>query len=175
MYRIRVIDWRWLFYAYDRIRKLVFVHVLSLRNALTLQQLLALLSSFTIAFYMTDAWPIYQNLLPSASHCSSKMLPGGQSGIISMCELILNDWLAGLPVSQSQKKRAIISSGYLTINYYHLVCGTTKNLVNIKFIVKSWWRIASDKYHMDGKISLVHVDLLSIFLLLLSVCQIIEK
>jgi hypothetical protein len=42
---------RWLFYAYDRIRKRVLAHVFGPRNAVTLQRLLALLSKFNIAFY----------------------------------------------------------------------------------------------------------------------------
>ncbi len=46
---------RWLFYAYDRIRKRILAHVFGLRNAMTLRRLLALLSQFNIAFYMTDA------------------------------------------------------------------------------------------------------------------------
>ena len=50
---------RWLFYAYDRIRKRVLAHVFGPRNALTLRRLLVLLSQFNIAFYMTDAWPVY--------------------------------------------------------------------------------------------------------------------
>ncbi|HGF1350855.1 TPA: IS1 family transposase, partial [Klebsiella pneumoniae] len=63
---------RWLFYAYDRIRKRVLAHVFGPRNAVTLQRLLALLSKFNIAFYMTDAWPVYRTLLDSASHVVSK-------------------------------------------------------------------------------------------------------
>jgi len=54
---------RWLFYAYDRIRKRVIAHVFGPRNALTLQRLLVLLGQFSIAFYMTDAWPVYRTLL----------------------------------------------------------------------------------------------------------------
>ncbi|HHB8001423.1 MULTISPECIES: IS1 family transposase [Klebsiella] len=63
---------RWLFYAYDRIRKRVLAHVFGPRNAVTLKRLLALLSKFNIAFYMTDAWPVYRTLLDSASHVVSK-------------------------------------------------------------------------------------------------------
>ncbi len=63
---------RWLFYAYDRIRKRVLAHVFDPRNALTLQRLLALLGRFNIAFYMTDAWPVYQTLLAATSHVISK-------------------------------------------------------------------------------------------------------
>lgn len=63
---------RWLFYAYDRIRKRVLAHAFGPRNAQTLKQLLALLSRFKVAFYMTDAWPVYQTLLDSTSHVVSK-------------------------------------------------------------------------------------------------------
>lgn len=63
---------RWLFYAYDRIRKRVLAHVFGPRNAQTLRRLLALLSQFNIAFYMTDACPVYRTLLTSTSHIISK-------------------------------------------------------------------------------------------------------
>ena len=63
---------RGLFYAYDRIRKRVLAHVFGPRNSLTLRRLLALLSQFNIAFYMTDAWPVYRTLLASTSHVISK-------------------------------------------------------------------------------------------------------
>lgn len=63
---------RWLFYAYDRIRKRVLAHVFEPPNALTLQRVLVLLSQFNIAFYMTDAWPVYRTLLASTSHAISK-------------------------------------------------------------------------------------------------------
>lgn len=63
---------RWLFYAYARIRKRVLSHAFGPRNALTLKRLLVLLSQFKIAFYMTDAWPVYRTLLASTSHVVSK-------------------------------------------------------------------------------------------------------
>lgn len=49
---------RWLFYAYDRINKRALAHIFSPHNALTLRRLLALLGQFTVACYMTDAWPV---------------------------------------------------------------------------------------------------------------------
>lgn len=63
---------RWLFYAYDRIRKRALAHVFGPRNASTLRRLLALLSQFNIAFYMTDAWPVYKVLISATSHVVSK-------------------------------------------------------------------------------------------------------
>ena len=63
---------RWLFYAYDRINKRVPAHVFGPRNALTLRRLLALLSQFTVAFYMTDAWPVYRTQPASTGHVISK-------------------------------------------------------------------------------------------------------
>ena len=66
------VRYRGLFYAYDRINKRVLAHVFGPRNALTLRRLLALLSQFTVAFYMTDAWPVYRTLLVSTSHVISK-------------------------------------------------------------------------------------------------------
>lgn len=63
---------RWLLYAYERIRKRALAHVFGPRNASTLQRLLALLSKFTIAFYMTDVWPVYKVLLSATSRVVSK-------------------------------------------------------------------------------------------------------
>nr|ULG19865.1 transposase [Yersinia frederiksenii]ULG19901.1 transposase [Yersinia frederiksenii] len=63
---------RWLFHAYDRIRKRALAHVFGPRNAATLQRFLTLLSKFNIAFYMTDARPVYKVLLSATSHVVSK-------------------------------------------------------------------------------------------------------
>lgn len=63
---------RWLFYAYNHMRKRVLAHVFGPITALTLQRLLALLSKFNIAFYMTNSWPVYQTLLSAISHVVSK-------------------------------------------------------------------------------------------------------
>ncbi len=63
---------RWLFYACDHIRKRVIAHVFGQRNVLTLKRLLSLLSQFSIAFYMTDAWSVYRTLLFSTCHVISK-------------------------------------------------------------------------------------------------------
>ncbi|UIA83488.1 IS1 family transposase [Erwinia tracheiphila] len=63
---------RWLFYAYDRIRKRALAHVFGPRNAPTLRRLLALLSKFNLAFYMADAWPVYKVLLSATGHVVSK-------------------------------------------------------------------------------------------------------
>ncbi|EFG2284150.1 hypothetical protein I6G98_00700 (plasmid) [Escherichia coli] len=60
---------RWLFYAYDRIRKRVIAHVFGPRNALTLKRLLGFLSQFSIAFYMTDAWAGIPNFIVLNQSC----------------------------------------------------------------------------------------------------------
>lgn len=82
---------RWLFYAYDRIRKRALAHVFGPRNASTLQRLLALLSKFNIAFYMTDAWLVYKALLSTTSHVVSKKYTQRIDGIILIFAHISND------------------------------------------------------------------------------------
>lgn len=111
---------RWLFYAYDRIRKRVLAHVFGPRNAVTLKRLLALLSKFNIAFYMTDAWPVYRTLLDSASHVVSKKY----TQRIERHNLNLRTHLKRLTrrticFSKSEDMHDKVIGWYLTINHYH--------------------------------------------------------
>ena len=111
---------RWLFYAYDRIRKRVLAHVLGPRNAVTLKRLLVLLSRFNIAYYMTDAWPVYGTLLPSDSHVISKKY----TQRIERHNLNLRIHLKRLArrtvcFSKSEEMHDKIIGWYLTITHYH--------------------------------------------------------
>ena len=111
---------RWLFYAYDRIRKRVLAHVFGPRNALTLRRLLALLSQFNIVFYMTDAWPVYRTLLASTSHVVSKKY----TQRIERHNLNLRTHLKRLArrticFSKSEVMHDKIIGWYLTIHHYH--------------------------------------------------------
>ncbi|HID5503836.1 TPA: IS1 family transposase, partial [Klebsiella pneumoniae] len=54
---------RWLFYAYDRIRRTVVAHVFGERTLATLERLLGLLSAFEVVVWMTDGWPLYESRL----------------------------------------------------------------------------------------------------------------
>ena len=54
---------RWLFYAYDRIRRTVVAHVFGERTLATLARLLSLLSAFEVVVWMTDGWPLYESRL----------------------------------------------------------------------------------------------------------------
>ncbi len=54
---------RWLFYAYDRIRRTVVAHVFGERTLSTLERLLGLLSAFEVVVWMTDGWPLYESRL----------------------------------------------------------------------------------------------------------------
>nr|WP_219256334.1 IS1 family transposase [Plesiomonas shigelloides]MBW3791794.1 IS1 family transposase [Plesiomonas shigelloides] len=111
---------RWLFYAYDRIRKRVLAHVFGPRNAFTLQRLLALLSKFNIAFYMTDAWPVYRTKLSSVNHVVSKKY----TQRIERHNLNLRTHLKRLTrrticFSKSEEMHDKVIGWYLTINHYH--------------------------------------------------------
>ena len=55
---------RWLFYAYDRIRRAVVAHVFGERTMATLERLLSLLSVFDVVVWMTDGWPLYESRFP---------------------------------------------------------------------------------------------------------------
>ncbi|ENC0949343.1 IS1 family transposase, partial [Escherichia coli] len=63
---------RWLFYAYDRIRRTVVAHVLGERTLATLERLLSLLSAFEVVVWMTDGWPLYESRLKGKLHVISK-------------------------------------------------------------------------------------------------------
>ncbi|MFE8355921.1 IS1 family transposase, partial [Escherichia coli] len=63
---------RWLFYAYDRIRRTVVAHVFGERTLATLECLLSLLSAFEVVVWMTDGWPLYESRLKGKLHVISK-------------------------------------------------------------------------------------------------------
>ncbi|WP_275680075.1 IS1 family transposase, partial [Escherichia coli] len=51
---------RWLFYAYDRLRKTVVAHVFGERTMATLGRLMSLLSPFDVVIWMTDNGSCYR-------------------------------------------------------------------------------------------------------------------
>ncbi|STT54367.1 putative transposase [Klebsiella pneumoniae] len=63
---------RWLFYAYDRMRRTVVAHVFGERTLATLERLLELLSVFDVVVWMTDGWPLYESRLKGKLHVISK-------------------------------------------------------------------------------------------------------
>nr|WP_327049897.1 IS1-like element IS1A family transposase [Escherichia coli] len=63
---------RWLFYAYDRLRKTVVAHVFGERTMATLGRLMSLLSPFDVVIWMTDGWPLYESRLQGKLHVISK-------------------------------------------------------------------------------------------------------
>ncbi|MCV6020674.1 IS1 family transposase, partial [Escherichia coli] len=63
---------RWLFYAYDRVRRTVVAHVFGERTMFTLERLLSLLSAFDVVVLMTDGWPLYESRLKGKLHVISK-------------------------------------------------------------------------------------------------------
>ncbi len=63
---------RWLFYAYDRLRKTVDAHVFGERTMATLGRLMSLLSPFDVVIWMTDGWPLYESRLKGKLHVISK-------------------------------------------------------------------------------------------------------
>ncbi len=66
---------RWLFYAYDRIRRTVAAHVFGERTLATLERLLSLLSAFEVVVWMTDGWPLYESRLKGKLHVISGFAP----------------------------------------------------------------------------------------------------
>ncbi|AFG40470.1 InsBcp5 [Escherichia coli P12b] len=72
---------RWLFYAYDRLRKTVVAHVFGERTMATLGRLMSLLSPFDVVIWMTDGWPLYESRLKGKLHVISKRYTQRMSGI----------------------------------------------------------------------------------------------
>ena len=64
---------RWLFYAYDRIRRTVVAHVFGERTLATLERLLSLLSAFEVVVWMTDGWPLYESRLGESCTLSASV------------------------------------------------------------------------------------------------------
>ncbi|EPJ1814735.1 IS1-like element IS1A family transposase, partial [Escherichia coli] len=63
---------RWLFYAYDSLRKTVVAHVFGECTMATLGRLMSLLSPFDVVIWMTDGWPLYESRLKGKLHVISK-------------------------------------------------------------------------------------------------------
>ncbi len=63
---------RWLFYAYDSLRKTVVAHVFGERTMATLGRLMSLLSPFDVVIWMTDGLPLYESRLKGKLHVISK-------------------------------------------------------------------------------------------------------
>lgn len=63
---------RWLFYAYDKIRRCVVAHVFGERTITTSESLLNLLSPFVVIVWMNDGWPMYELRLKGKFHVISK-------------------------------------------------------------------------------------------------------
>ncbi|STM58402.1 IS1 protein InsB [Escherichia coli] len=72
---------RWLFYAYDRIRRTVVAHVFGERTLATLERLLGLLSAFEVVVWMTDGWPLYESRLKENCTLSASDIRSALSGI----------------------------------------------------------------------------------------------
>ncbi|STU76147.1 insertion element protein [Klebsiella pneumoniae subsp. ozaenae] len=72
---------RWLFYAYDRMRRTVVAHVFGERTLATLERLLELLSVFDVVVWMTDGWPLYESRLKESCTLSASVTLSALSDI----------------------------------------------------------------------------------------------
>lgn len=63
---------RWLFCAYDKIRRRIVAHAFGERMITTLEHLLNLPSPFEVVVWMTDGWPMYESRLKGKFHVISK-------------------------------------------------------------------------------------------------------
>ena len=110
---------RWLFYAYDKLRKSVIAHVFGERNLETLERLLALLSEFDIVVWMTDGWPAYAKRLKRKIHTNSKRF----TQCIERHNLNLRQHIARLgrktlSFSKSVELHDKVIGHYLTLKHY---------------------------------------------------------
>ncbi|RWV38490.1 IS1 family transposase, partial [Escherichia coli] len=110
---------RWLFYAYDRIRRTVVAHVFGERTLATLERLLSLMSAFEVVVWMTDGWPLYESRLKGKLHVISKRY----TQRIERHNLNLRQHLARLgrkllPFSKSVELHDKVIGHYLNIKHY---------------------------------------------------------
>lgn len=63
---------RWLWYAWEPRLKRIIAHVFGSRSRKTLRKLLGLLSGFSVAFWCTDNFSVYE-LLPGKKHITGKL------------------------------------------------------------------------------------------------------
>ncbi|WP_250115224.1 IS1-like element IS1A family transposase [Escherichia coli] len=110
---------RWLFYAYDRLRKTVVAHVFGERTMATLGRLMSLLSPFDVVIWMTDGWPLYESRLKGKLHVISKRY----TQRIERHNLNLRQHLArlgrkSLSFSKSVELHDKIIGHYLNIKHY---------------------------------------------------------
>ncbi len=110
---------RWLFYAYDRLRKTVVAHVFGERTLATLERLPGLLSAFEVVVWMTDDWPLYESRLKGKLHVISKRY----TQRIERHNLNLRQHLArlgrkSLSFSKSVELHDKVIGHYLTIKHY---------------------------------------------------------
>nr|UMW97808.1 IS1 protein InsB [Escherichia coli] len=111
---------RWLFYAYDRLRKTVVAHVFGERTMATLGRLMSLLSPFDVVIWMTDGWPLYESRLKGKLHVISKRY----TQRIERHNLNLRQHLArlgrkSLSFSKSVELHDKVIGHYLNIKHYH--------------------------------------------------------
>ncbi|SRJ16279.1 IS1 ORF2 [Shigella sonnei] len=78
---------RWLFYAYDSLRKTVVAHVFGERTMATLGRLMSLLSPFDVVIWMTDGWPLYESRLKGKLHVTCQSVTTNDDAIL--CQLRL--------------------------------------------------------------------------------------
>ncbi|PQN31422.1 IS1 family transposase, partial [Shigella boydii] len=63
---------RWLFYAYDRIRRTVVAHVFGERTLQKKKKKKKKKKAFEVVVWMTDGWPLYESRLKGKLHVISK-------------------------------------------------------------------------------------------------------
>ncbi|KTN60215.1 transposase [Salmonella enterica] len=110
---------RWLFYAYDRLRKTVVAHVFGERTMATLGRLMSLLSPFDVVIWMTDGWPLYESRLPFPLPVLLPLSPP----LLSLPNLNLIHHLSllgrkSLSFSKSVEQHDKVIGHYLNIKHY---------------------------------------------------------
>jgi len=104
---------RWLFYAYDRLRKTVVAHVFGERTLATLERLLSLLSAFEVVVWMTDGWPLYESRLKGKLHVIS------ERHNLNLRQHLARLGRKSLSFSKSVELHDKVIGHYLNIKHYH--------------------------------------------------------
>jgi len=110
---------RWLFYAYDKIRRCVVARVFGERTITTLQRLLNLLSSFEVVVWMTDGWPLYESRLKGKFHVISKRYTQRiERHNLNLWQHLARLGRKSLSFSKSVELHDKVIGYYLTIKHY---------------------------------------------------------
>jgi insertion element IS1 protein InsB len=109
---------RWLFYAYDRIRRAVVAHVFGERTMATLERLLSLLSVFDVVVWMMTAADDESRLKGKLHVISKRYTQRGERHNLNLRQHLARLGRKSLSFSKSVELHDKVIGHYLNIKHY---------------------------------------------------------